>query len=151
MFMISILPLCRCALVNFQSFINGYFLSFLFLLLFFVFLIWFICGFCFVLFVLLISLNVIKKYLAWPNKSKRRTSLMVKAPPNHNNRKDYSLHRRNNVDNRRLSPNCTESINRGRKKEKEKKKVTGDQPQPSSLMRFDTYSSLRHQHIEPKC
>ena len=51
------------------------------------------------------------------------TNLMVKAPPNYNSRKDYSLQQINNWDNRRLSLNCTESIQQGRrKKEREKKK-----------------------------
>ena len=53
------------------------------------------------------------------------TSLIVKAPPNHNSLKDYNLQRISNGNNRRLSLNCTELSKQGRRrkrKEKEKKK-----------------------------
>ena len=39
---------------------------------------------------------------------------MVKAPPNHNSLKDYSLQQDNNVDNRRLSVSCTDSLKQRR-------------------------------------
>ena len=66
-------------------------------------------------FVLAVALNGIKKSLASPDKSKRRTttSLKVNAPPNQNSLKDYSLQQINDTDNRRLSFNCTETIKQG--------------------------------------
>ena len=75
------------------------------------------------------------------------TSLMVNSPPNHNSLKDYSLQQNNNVDNRRLSISCTESI----KQRRNNKRAGGG----STL----TYLSDEVRHllltaaspVEPKC
>ena len=83
--MISVLSVCCCAVLNFESFIYGHFLSFLFFILFNMFL------FCCFLFGLLVALNGIKKYLACHDKINRNgglpTNLMVNTPPNHNSQK----------------------------------------------------------------
>ena len=124
MFMIPILPVCCCALLNFESFIQGYFLSFysfvfiyvvwLLLLLLFLFCFCFACSFKW------------KKSSTWLDLTNQNgglpTKLMVKVPPNYNSRKDYSLQQINNSDNRRLSINCTESIKQGRRKKRRKRK-----------------------------
>ena len=72
MFMISVLSVCCCALLNFESFIHGHFLCFFLLLILFILLnmflfCWFLLllwGLVFLWFGLLVPLNGIKKYLA---------------------------------------------------------------------------------------
>ena len=63
---ISVLPVGCCALLNFESFIHGHFLSQFFLLLIFsfVFNMFLFCSCCFLWFGLHVPLNGIKKYLA---------------------------------------------------------------------------------------
>ena len=65
MFMISVLSVCCCALLNFESFIHVIFFLFNFFNFIFIYILFNICC-CFVvvMFGLFVPLNGIKKYLA---------------------------------------------------------------------------------------